>query len=108
MHCKSIDCFKDGSCTTEYISQLKWNWIAHNRVGFFGGFELYVKLELFRSSYIGSKSWFCCCACIGINTRFRGRDLYFFKSPTVKLKLEMWEIGFAVFLNVHEKIPFKN
>ena len=74
----------------------------------FNGFELYVKLELFRSSYFGSKSWFCYSACIGINIRLKGRNLYILQSPTVKLKLEMSKIGFTVFLNVHEKITFKN
>ena len=34
----------------------------------------------------------------GINMRFRERNLYIFQSPTVKLKLEMWGIGFTVFL----------
>ena len=94
-----------------------YNWIyfavilklrAHNRAGFFNDFELYLKLELFRSSYFGSKSWFYHSPCIGINIRFRGRNLHIFQSPTVKLKLEMWEIGFTVFLSVHEKINFKN
>ena len=108
MYCDSIGSFKDESCTIGYISQLNWNWRAHNRAGFFNGFELYLKLELFRSSYFGSKSWFCHSPCIGISIRFRGRNLHIFQSPTVKLKLEMWEIGFTVFLSVHEKITFKN
>ena len=108
MRCESICSFKDESCTTGYTSQLNWNWIAHNRAGFFNRFELYVNLELFRSSHFGSKSWFCYSACIRINIRLRGKNLYIFQSPTVKLKLEMWEIGFTVFLNVHEKINFKN
>ena len=55
MHCESISSFKDESCTIGYILQLNWNWIAHPRAGFFNGFELYVKLELFRNSYFGSK-----------------------------------------------------
>ena len=108
MYCDSIGSFKDESCIIGYISQLNWNWRAHNRAGFFNGFELYLKLELFRSSYFGSKSWFCHSPCIGISIRFRGRNLHIFQSPTVKLKLEMWEIGFTVFLSVHEKITFKN
>ena len=91
MHCESLGSFK-----------------AHNRAGFVNGFELYVKLELFRCRYFGSKRWFYYSACIGINITFRGRNLYILQSPTVKLKLEMWEIGFTVFLNVHEKINFKN
>ena len=37
-------------CNIGYISQLNWNLIAHNRAGFFYGFEFYVKLELFRSN----------------------------------------------------------
>ena len=74
----------------------------------FNGFELYVKLEIFRSSYFGSKSWFCYSAYRGINLRLRGKNLCILLSPTIKLKLEMWEIGFIVFLNVHEKINFKN
>ena len=32
--------------------------------------------------------------------------MYISESPTVKMELEMWEIGFTVFLNVHEKITF--
>ena len=76
-----------------------------------------MKLELFRSSYFGSKSWVCCFTCIGINISFIGRrinisfigrNLYIFQGPTVKLKLEMWEIGFTVFLNMYDKITFKN
>ena len=27
--------------------------------GFDNGFDLFVKLEVFRYSYFGSKSWFC-------------------------------------------------
>ena len=50
IHCESIGSFKDESCTIGYISHLNWNWIAQNRAGFFNGFELYVKFELFRSS----------------------------------------------------------
>ena len=65
-----------------------------------------MKLELFRSNYFGSKSSSIYSTCIGINKRFRGRNLYIFRRPTIKLKLEMWEIGFIVFLNVHEKITF--
>ena len=65
---------------------------------FFNGFELYVKLELVRSSYFGSTRWFCSYAWIGINIRFRKRNLYIFQSPTVKLKLEMSDIGFTEFL----------
>ena len=102
--CDSIGSLKDESCTVEYISQLYWNWRAHNRAGFFNGFELYVKLEHLRSSYFGSKIYFCYCPCLGVKIRFTGKNLHIFQSPTVKLKLEMWEIGFTVFLNVHEKI----
>ena len=116
MHCEPIGSFKEKSYILDifniwlyvrYISQLNWKWIAHI-AGFFNGFQLYVKLELLRSSYFGSKSWFCYSAYIEINLRFRGRNLYIFQSATVKLKMEMWEIGFTVFLNVHEKITFKN
>ena len=106
MHCESTESFKDETCTIGYFSQLTWNWIAHNRAGFFNGFELYVKLELIRSIYFGSKSWFCCSACIGINISFKGRNLYIFQSFTVKLKLDMCHICFTVFLNVHEQITF--
>ena len=108
MHCESTGCVKDESCTIGYISLLNWNWGAHNRAGFFNGFELYVKSELFRSSYFRSKSWFCYSPCIGINIRFQRRNLHILQSSTVKLKLEMWEIGFTVFLNVHQKKTFKN
>ena len=98
--------FKDESCTIGYIPQLNRNWIAYKRAKFFNGFELHVKLEFFRSSYFGSKSWFCYSACIVITIRLRGRNLYILQSPTIKLKLEMWEIGSTVFLNAHEKINF--
>ena len=58
---------------------------------FFNGFELYVKMGLFRSSYAGFKSWFCYSACIGINVRFRGRICAFSKVP---LLLKLLGIGF--------------
>ena len=67
-------------------------------LAFFNGFELYVKLELSKASYFGSKSWFCKSACIGINTGFRGRNLYIFQSPTVKLKQGNVVDSFTVFL----------
>ena len=107
MHCESMGSFKDESCTIGYIPQLSWNWRAPNRAGFFNGFELFVKLEIFTISF-GSQSYFCLSGCIEINIRLRGRNLYVFQSPTVQLKLEMWKIDFTVFLNVHEKITFKN
>ena len=66
IHCECIGTFKDEICTIGYISQLNWNWRAHNRAGFFNGFELYLKL--------GSKSFFSYSACIEINLRFRGRN----------------------------------
>ena len=68
MHCESIGSFKDEldiynwiyiECTIGYSLQLSWNWRAPNRVGFFNGFELFVRLELFRISYFSSKSCFC-------------------------------------------------
>ena len=89
-------------------SKVKLKLRAHNRPGVFNGFELYVKLEPFKSSYFGSQSWLCYSQCIGISVRFRGRNLHYFESPTMKLKLEIWKISFTVFLNVHEKITFKN
>ena len=74
-----------------YISQLNRNWKAHNRASFFNGFEWYVKLELFRSGYDGSKTCFYYAPCIGINIRFRGTNLYILQSRIVKLKLDIWE-----------------
>ena len=67
-HCQSIGSFKDEldiynwiymQCTIGYSPQLSWNWRAPNRVGFFNGFELFVRLELFRISYFSSKSCVC-------------------------------------------------
>ena len=55
IHCEFIGSFKDESCTIGYILELNWNWNAHNRAGFFNGFELYVKLELFRSKVLAPK-----------------------------------------------------
>ena len=104
MHWDSVGSFKQEICTIGYISQLSWNWRAHKRAGFFNGFELYVKLELFRNTYFRFKSWFCYSSHIGINVR--GRNLHIFQRHTVKLKVKMWEIGFKVFVNVHEKITF--
>ena len=108
MHCESIDSFKDESCTIEYIPQINWNWRAPSRAVAFNGFELFVKLELFRSSYFGFKSCFCESVSVGINIKFRGRNRYIFQGPTIKLKLEMRETGFTVFLDVHDNIAFKN
>ena len=93
-----LDALKDESPTIGYISLLNWNWRAHDRADF------YVKLYLSRSNYFGTKGWFCYSAGIEINISFRERNLHIFQSPTVKLKLEVWEIGFTVFLNVHGKI----
>ena len=47
-------------------------------------------------------------ACIRINIRFRERNLYILQSHTVKLKMEMLQTDFTVFLNFHENITFKN
>ena len=57
---------------------------------FFNGFELFVKLELFKSSYFSSKRYFVPLIHIHKNSykRFRERNLYIFQSPNVKLKLE--------------------
>ena len=59
VHWECIGSFKDKSCLIGYVRQLNWNLRAQNRASYFNGFELYVKLELFRSSYFGSKCWFC-------------------------------------------------
>ena len=45
-------------CSTVKL-ELNWNWRAHNRSIFFNGFQLYMQLELFRSSYSDAKSCFC-------------------------------------------------
>ena len=57
---------------------------------FFNSFELFVKLELFKSSYFSSKRYFVPLIRIHKNSykRFRERNLYIFQSPNVKLKLE--------------------
>ena len=35
MHFESIGNFKEKSCTIGYVSQLNWNWRAHNRASLF-------------------------------------------------------------------------
>ena len=57
MHWESIGSFKDERCTIGYVPQLNWNGRAYDSASSFSGFDLYVKLELFRSSYFGSKSY---------------------------------------------------
>ena len=58
MHCESIGSFKDQSYTIGYIPQLNEIEELLIELVFFNGFELFVKLELFRSSYFSSKSCF--------------------------------------------------
>ena len=60
MHWESKDSFKDEGCPIGYVPRLSWNGRVQNiiKLVFMNGFELYVKLELFRSSYFGSKIWF--------------------------------------------------
>ena len=52
-----IDSLKDEICTTAYAPQLNWNWRTVTEVVFVNGFELYVRLELSRSSYFDFKCY---------------------------------------------------
>ena len=53
---------------------------------FFNGFELQVKLEPFRSSHFGSKSFSYWPVCMGSHRQFQRRNLYNGICFTVKLK----------------------
>ena len=60
MYWESIGNLKDESFLIEYFLQLKLETGGLIiELVFFNGFESYVKLELFKGSYFGSKSWLC-------------------------------------------------
>ena len=103
-----IGSFSDESFTIRYISQLKWNWRAHSRVGFSMVLNDIWHWNFLWNSYFRSKRWLRYSSCLSNTMKFRQRDLHIFQSPTVELKLQMWRKGFIVFLNVNKKITFRN
>lgn len=73
----------------------------------FNGFELGEKLGIFRSSQFGAQSLSYQSASVRIDKKFIGRNLYIFKSPTVKSKLQkLQKIVLTVFLECAVKDKF--